>query len=414
MYLSKNIYIIAIFICLIFCAENLSAQKVPLIKVKIGEAQNSVSFKITSGRGVIVDNSNGTVLFFIHPERVYNIKRIDGKSWDLSWKDGKEVISCSDCSLSTIGMEDYVVFNDNSYRGRLIFLPDPYGKIMVLNQLPLEEYLCGVVPEELYTEYIEAMKAQSIVARTYTLSHMDTHKKEGYDLCSTSHCQVYGGMAGEQPLSTEAVYETEGLVITFEGKIASQTLYHSTCGGHTENNENVFLTDPIPYLRGVPCYIPFMGGRKKLCFCRMSSYFQWKVSWKKEELHRIVSSYYSMEPGDIKEISIPERGISGRVIVIKICTAKGDYYIEGDNIRNLLQYKNESGTYVKLRSTLFDLYLKENTYIAVGGGWGHGIGLCQRGAQGMAFWGYRYEEIIKKYFSGVEIIGDYGKSIGNN
>ncbi len=141
------------------------------------------------------------------------------------------------------------------YRGAIeVFLNDR-GRLNVIDELPIEQYLRGVVPSELgpssYPE-LEALKAQAVAARSYTLRNLHGFEDEGYDLCGTPQCQVYGGMDVEHPLSDRAIAETRGEAITYDGEIA-EALYSATCGGHTENVEVVFPLKHAPYLRGVPC-----------------------------------------------------------------------------------------------------------------------------------------------------------------
>jgi len=141
------------------------------------------------------------------------------------------------------------------YRGAIVVYLNDRGRLNVVNELGLEDYLRGVVPRELgpgaYPE-IEALKAQAVAARSYTLRNLGGFDEEGYDLCGTPQCQVYGGMEDEHPLSDRAVAETAGEVITYRGRIAD-ALYSATCGGHTENVEVVFPLRGAEYLRGVPC-----------------------------------------------------------------------------------------------------------------------------------------------------------------
>ncbi|MGE0641997.1 MAG: SpoIID/LytB domain-containing protein, partial [Thermoanaerobaculia bacterium] len=141
------------------------------------------------------------------------------------------------------------------YRGRLEVFLNSRGRLNLINELPIEEYLRGVVPRELgpnaYPE-LEALKAQAIAARSYTLRNLGEFADEGYDLCGTPRCQVYGGMDDEHPLSDRAVAETAGLVLVWDGQ-PIDALYSATCGGHTENVEIIFPLKRAPYLRGVPC-----------------------------------------------------------------------------------------------------------------------------------------------------------------
>jgi stage II sporulation protein D len=146
-------------------------------------------------------------------------------------------------------------FEGRRYRGALEVYLNDRGRLNVVNELPLEQYLRGVVPRELgpslYPE-LEALKAQAVAARSYTIRNLDGFAGEGYDLCARPQCQVYGGMDDEHPLSDRAVAETAGEVMLFEGE-AVDALYTATCGGHTENVEVVFPLRRAPYLRGVPC-----------------------------------------------------------------------------------------------------------------------------------------------------------------
>ena len=141
------------------------------------------------------------------------------------------------------------------YRGAIEIYLNDRGRLNVVNEIALEDYLRGVVPRELgpgqYPE-IEALKAQAVAARSYTLRNLGSFLDEGYDLCGTPQCQVYGGMDDEHPLSDRAVAETAGEVLMASAEIAD-ALYSATCGGHTEDVEVVFPLRSASYLRGVPC-----------------------------------------------------------------------------------------------------------------------------------------------------------------
>jgi peptidoglycan hydrolase-like amidase len=124
----------------------------------------------------------------------------------------------------------------------------------VVNELPLETYLRGVVPNELNPAAfgeLEALKAQAVAARTYIQRNMGQYKKEGYDICATDACQVYFGVLTEDPLATQAVMETRGVIATHEGRPIN-ALYSSTCGGRTEDAEHIFI-EKLPYLVSVSC-----------------------------------------------------------------------------------------------------------------------------------------------------------------
>ena len=129
------------------------------------------------------------------------------------------------------------------------------GEVLVINELNLESYLKGVVPAEMGPSQfpqLDALKAQTVAARTYAVAHLGDHDDEGYDLCDTPACQVYGGADVQHPLTDRAVDETAGLIAVFDGQ-PIDAMYTSTCGGHTESSWLLFEGRAQPYLAGVPC-----------------------------------------------------------------------------------------------------------------------------------------------------------------
>jgi peptidoglycan hydrolase-like amidase len=143
---------------------------------------------------------------------------------------------------------------DRTYRGVVEVFGNARNTFTIVNELPLEEYLLGVVPNELSPTtfgQLEALKAQAVAARTYIVKNMGQYKGEGYDICDTDSCQVYFGAGTEDPLATRAVNETRGTIATYNGQPIN-ALYSSTCGGRTESVENIF-DEKLPYLVGVLC-----------------------------------------------------------------------------------------------------------------------------------------------------------------
>ncbi len=150
--------------------------------------------------------------------------------------------------------ESFLIYKGTQYRGILVLRPSRKGLVLV-NILNLENYLKGVVPRELSPEVFnsfEALKAQAVAARTYAIKNVGMYGDLGFDLCDTPQCQVYGGLSAEHPLSSRAVEETRAEVATYRGKLIN-ALYTSTCGGITENIENVFEGRSQPYLRSTEC-----------------------------------------------------------------------------------------------------------------------------------------------------------------
>jgi stage II sporulation protein D len=147
-----------------------------------------------------------------------------------------------------------VRFNDKPYRGKIEVFANTRGALTVVNVIGLEDYVRGVVPNELSPggfPAIEALKAQAIAARTYALRNRGQFASEGFDLLPTTRSQVYRGLGSENSLSSRAVEETRGMVATYNGEPIN-ALYTSTCGGRTEDSENIFI-EAVPYLRGREC-----------------------------------------------------------------------------------------------------------------------------------------------------------------
>jgi stage II sporulation protein D len=156
-----------------------------------------------------------------------------------------------------------VRFNDKPFRGRIEVFANRRGSLTVVNVIALEDYVRGVVPNELSFPALEALKAQAVAARTYALKNRGQFAPEGFDLLPTTRSQVYRGLSSETPLTTRAVDETRGIIATYNGEPIN-ALYTSTCGGRTEDAENIF-NEAVPYLRGRECaaeikapFAPFM------------------------------------------------------------------------------------------------------------------------------------------------------------
>jgi stage II sporulation protein D len=147
-----------------------------------------------------------------------------------------------------------IEFESRTYRGKMEVSGNARNTFTVVNELPIEEYLLGVVPNELnpvtFGE-VEALKAQAVAARTYIMRNLGQYKREGYDICATDACQVYMGQGTEQALSTQAVTETRGMIAAY-GDQPINAMYSSTCGGRTEDAENIF-DQKFPYLVSTIC-----------------------------------------------------------------------------------------------------------------------------------------------------------------
>lgn len=319
------------------------------------------------------------------------------------------------------------------YRGAAEVRRNASGALAGINELPIEQYLYGVVPRELpptVWDQLEAQKAQAVAARTYALSGLGKRAADGYDLLATTSDQVYGGLDAEHPLSTQAVDETAGVVATYQGALI-QALFSSTSGGWSAANEEAFSSAPIAYLRGGPDRergssaehldpereIRWHANPRSLRAMRggdyesdWSRYHRWHFEWSAEEISDVLGAWVGAPVGRVLAINVLERGPSGRVQRIEYVTESGTFYDTKDRIRSSLKFINASGEMSSLLSTLFyvepvtDRRTGEVTgFQAWGGGWGHGVGLCQTGAAGMAAKKHSYDEILRHYYPGIEL-----------
>ena len=328
--------------------------------------------------------------------------------------------------------DDLVSIDGARYRGVAEVVANGAGSLAGVNELPMEQYLYGVVPRELgpiqYPE-LEALKAQAVAARTYALAGLGKRSSDGYDLLATTTDQVYGGYEAEHPLSTQAVDATAGIAATFDGRLI-QALYSSTSGGHTADSEESFAT-VIPYLRGVPDAergeaferVPSLelfrsaaapaalrGLRSGDFDADWGRFHRWTAEWTMPQITEVISAYAGRPVGAVLAINVLERGPSGRVLRIEYVTEAGTFTDTKDRIRSSLRFFNASSTPTNLLSTLFYIEPVQNPgtgapsgYRAFGGGFGHGVGLSQTGAVGMAERGRTYDEILTHYYQGITL-----------
>ncbi len=254
------------------------------------------------------------------------------------------------------------------------------GTLTIINLAPVEEYLRGVVPEEMIPTFeIEALKAQAVAARTFTLKNRKRHASEGFDLCKNTHCQTYEG-AVSNSTTDKAISETRGEVIFFAGKIAD-TNFHTDSGGMTENVVDVWGTH-LPYLKAVP--------ELKTKTNAWTKNFPATEFAKKIGVDEIKSVKLSkLEIGK----SAADRTASGRVKFAQIVGKKKTVKISGIDLRSKFS----------LPGTLFDMKFEKGEIVFEGFGSGHGVGMSQYGANDFAKAGKTYKEILAHYYTGTEL-----------
>lgn len=301
----------------------------------------------------------------------------------------------------------FVRWNGKSYRGELVITATDSG-LLVVNRLPMDDYLRGVVPLEIGNRTpaeMAAVQAQAVAARTYAYKHLSDTKS--FDMYATVQDQVYGGVEAEKPQSDAAITDTRDVVVLFEGQPIT-TPYHSTCGGSTAAVSEVWYDQPDqPYLRPVSDRIPGTNNY----YCDPSPRFSWTQSYDGTGLRAVMEKYlanYTTAPkanlGRITDVREQGRTPSGRVAALTVQTESGSYTLKGNDIRFVL--RDPKGTI--LNSTLFSLIVSSNagevSSLTINGrGYGHGIGMCQWGAIGRARAGQNYRTILETYYPGTTI-----------
>jgi len=306
-----------------------------------------------------------------------------------------------------------ILINGTPYRGGALVRPAGPGRVTAVNVVALEEYLQGVVPLEIGprpAEEIEAVKAQAVAARTYAISHIGGRESLGFDFYATGAYQVYGGRERENDVVSRAVRETRGEILTYRGA-PILAYYHSTCGGQTAAIDEVWRHAPVPYLKSVSDRIP----GKDAYYCETSNRFRWTERWTGEALRNLLSRTLlengrAAEPlRRIETVEVRGRTPSGRVASLRVVADGREFVVATpDSIRRVLQ--PERGRW--LNSARFTLEVERRGgevtgVVATGGGWGHGIGMCQMGAIGRARAGQDYRRILRTYYRDTEIVKLY-------
>lgn len=332
--------------------------------------------------------------------------------------------------LLLISPKSILTWDERYYRGEFL-LTNQNGKLNLINRLPLDEYLRGVVPKEIPAGWpMAALKAQAIAARTYTLVNLGRHREDGFQLCATTHCQVYQGLSGEHPHTDLAVFETKGKVVTYNGQLIT-AVYHDSSGGYTKDAAEVW-SQAVPYL------IPASG------WDSASPYHHWTRSINWTELQDKINKAYP-EIGDLKQLLPAGFGSNGRIIKLTVKGSIGEITITGEQFRRLVgipssnmklgivygpeplvtlwwlgertqpevtHYSQDAvSANVELWEPVGELtdtwpQLQEKIPVRLeihGAGRGHGVGLSQWGAKGMAEAGYNEKQILEHFYPGTTV-----------
>lgn len=311
-----------------------------------------------------------------------NIQKITSSNKIVVYKNDNTFITASNNEYIEILPQNnlFTINSTASYRGSLILRNTLEKKFILINKLPLEEYLYGVVVKEIgYNAPVEAIKAQAIAARTYAISHMGMYCMYGFDMTDGNSNQVYGGYSAENDKVNSAVDATRGLVMFYENK-PIHAFYFSSSGGRTENSENVW-TKKIPYLVSVSDEYELNRGPRT-----------WSVFLTRDKINELLKNH-GAQIGNVLDVVATKRAPSNRVLELQVIGSLSTKTFTKNNVRAPFN----------LKSQLFWIHKDNDTYHFYGKGYGHAVGLSQIGAMAMADAGFNYSQILRHYFTGIDI-----------
>ncbi|WP_315451790.1 SpoIID/LytB domain-containing protein [uncultured Selenomonas sp.] len=368
------------FLCAVFIMlpQQVSASWQPEISVGLSQGISEIQLSATNGKLSVYEN----------PEQKPILVVPQGETLDVRMMREQLVVNGREIKGERLVIQPepsgFIQVNHTPYRGYIAILKRT--GLTVVNYVLVEDYLYGVVPKEMPPSWnVEALRAQSVAARTFALKNRKRHSAEGFDLCSTSHCQVYEGMPAEMRTTTEAVDSTRGEVLFYKGAIMD-ALFHTDSGGMTESSEYVWGS-PVPYLRAVTeVQMQTQPWNRTIS---MSEFAQ-----KLEKNGRAI--------GTLKEVRLSpltvgkgssDRSPSGRVRSAEFVGTKGRITLSGNELRSIFS----------LPSTLFSIRIGKTDINFSGYGSGHGLGLSQWGAKAFADKGKSYKDILFHYYTDVTL-----------
>jgi stage II sporulation protein D len=367
-----------------------------------------------SGRVVLARATDGAAWTI---ERQGVLLRAVGPAEATAWREGPLV-------ARPVGLGASLAYGGKRYRGELRLHATEAGGITVVNALPIEEYLRGVVPLELNAfapSDAAALEAQSVAARSYTYSRLaeylpraqaEARARQPFDMRATVADQVYGGVDAERPASDRAIRATEGLVLRFAGSVVSAP-YYSACGGATAASSEAFGPTEEPYLRSVSDRVPGTDRH----YCDGAPRRRWTREWHADQLQEVVERYLrryasgeaaraaGAPVGIVRALRIQGHSESGRVAALAVSTDGGRYVVRSNDIRYVLRSVGGEilpSTYFSVDAAV-DGDGRVSRLTLRGSGNGHGVGMCQWGAIGRARAGQDFRTILRTYYPGTSV-----------
>lgn len=404
--MKTKITVLLLFGLMLFsCTRNIkptTPSKIPRIRVLLGNINQRDSLQLKGKfklqlEEAIYELGRHNPFFYLSLSKngfkMYNPNR-------LFVFNGKDVVHIS----PTDPLNDRFKFRNKWYKGKIILRLSDQGALSLINVIDLESYLKSVVVGEMPSgkkSYLEALKAQAICARTYALNKMDERRHRPFDVYADINDQVYSGLNRHTDLATKAVEATKGVVLEYQDTLA-QIYFHSTCGGISEDPADLWGRKNSP---------PYLKVRKDVLgnqfTCSVSPYFRWQRRFTFRQIDSLFAlrfhrSNLAAPVSDTLHLqcrfNVLQRTASGRVKQLQINYADTTVTLQNFEIRSFFSKFNQGA----LPSLLFALSTENDSVLVIkGGGYGHGIGLCQWGALNMSEQDFKYYDIlVNQYFPG--------------
>lgn len=334
----------------------------------------------------------------------------DANGLRLVQPDSSRTDAYAGVSAVNVTENHFAMGNGRRYRGRInVIRGGTGGGLTLINRLPVESYVAGVVNAEIGPRRPDedaALLSQAIISRTFALRNRGRWESLGFDAWADVRDQVYFGVGGETAQVWDAVRRTTGQVVRYHGELID-AYFHSTCGFRTATPTEAFRTaQSRPYLKAVS---DASGGGHY--YCDISPRFRWREEWDGPKLRAILTrtlpSVTDVGAGGLQRITnvaVSRTTASGRVGELRIEFPRGDVRVAGPDVRAVLRPEADR----QLLSTAFQLHVTTSggevtRLVAEGAGSGHGVGLCQWGAIGRARAGQDVRHILETYYPGTKV-----------
>ncbi len=326
--------------------------------------------------------------------------------------------------------------NQRLYGGSLRIQPNAYQNYTLVNQVPLETYLRGVVPHEIgFNAPYAAVQAQAVLARTYALASRHRFAVDNYEICADTQCQVYRGLEETSELADKAIDDTKSKVLTFNNQVVD-ALYSSTTGGITADYNDLWDGQERPYLKSKVDSVNNSFDPRQFSLANENSFrtfiskrdgfnevgwdaFRWKADSSLDEIKGTLREFMRLSGdmetrfNEIKQVNIVERAASGRVLKMEVQTDTKNITLEKDEIIDAFYAPNSTLFYIQPlyeesknpnpNSKSSNLKKTLKGYSFIGGGLGHGVGMSQTGSYHLGKLGWSYDRILDFYFSGTKL-----------